>query len=170
LRRIGERLAEQPGVTKVTTNPTTGSVVVNYDPNQLTHDDVLSMLHDIGCVIHEAIEPGSEDEPEEDQELPGARRSQPATRFMGSIDRLDRRLGKLTGHSVNLRLLFPTTLGVVGALKIATEGLGLAEVPGIIMLWYAFDSFWKLHTELPPEEVDDAQSAVTPPATEATRA
>jgi hypothetical protein len=38
------------------------------------------------------------------------------------------------------------------------------------MLWYAFDSFWKLHTELPPEEVDDAQSAVTPPATEATRA
>ena len=170
LRRIREQLAAQPGVTRVTSNPATGSVVVNYDPSQLTHDDVFTLLHDIGCVIHEAVEPGSEDEPEEG--LPDAKRSQPATHFMAAIDRLDRRIGKITGHKANLRLIFPTTLSVIGVFKIARDGLGLAEVPGIIMLWYAFDSFWKLHTELPPEGADEAESEGSTAAgpAEATRA
>jgi hypothetical protein len=31
--------------------------------------------------------------------------------------------------------------------QLATRGLGMTEVPAYVLLWYAFDSFWKFHRQ-----------------------
>lgn len=45
----------------------------------------------------------------------------------------------------HLKLLFPLALAGVGLRQWVTQGLGLAQVPAYVLLWYAFDSFWKFH-------------------------
>ena len=38
-------------------------------------------------------------------------------------------------------------LGFIGLRQSLSEGLGLSQVPGYVLLWYAFDSFWKFHQQ-----------------------
>jgi hypothetical protein len=81
-------------------------------------------------------------------ELPGGvGSSTTSARIVDTVTDLDRQLSLLTGRRVDLKLLFPLALGGVGLWRAARSGLGLAEVPAYVLLWYAFDSFWKFHRE-----------------------
>ena len=41
---VEEVIRSLPGITRVTANPTTGNVLVLFDSEQLTHDEILSAL------------------------------------------------------------------------------------------------------------------------------
>lgn len=43
-RQVEELIESVPGVTRVSANPTTGNVLVLFDPDQLTHHEILSAL------------------------------------------------------------------------------------------------------------------------------
>lgn len=43
-QQVEQLLRLLPGVTRVTANPTTGNVLVLFDSEQLTHDEILSTL------------------------------------------------------------------------------------------------------------------------------
>lgn len=45
---VEQVLRSLPGVTRVTANPTTGNVLVLFDSNRLTHDDILTVLKRAG--------------------------------------------------------------------------------------------------------------------------
>jgi hypothetical protein len=62
-----------------------------------------------------------------------------------TVNDLDQRLSRLTGRKVDLKLLFPVALGAIGVRSAIANGVGLTEVPAYILIWYAFDAFWKFH-------------------------
>jgi hypothetical protein len=143
-QRIQEGLAGRPGIEDVDVNPRTGSVAVRYDRGALSFDDVCAIIDDLGVILE------SLDEPPDLSDLaahPG--RSTVARDIAGAVDRIDKRLARATGRTVDLRLLFPVGLFALGVRQIFVEGLGLTQVPGYILLWYAFDAFWKLHRDIP---------------------
>src|SRR5262249_37441456 len=62
------------------------------------------------------------------------------------------------GRTVDLKLLFRVALGAVGLRQFFTAGLGIAEVPAYVLLWYAFDAFYKLH-QAPAVESTESRRA-----------
>jgi hypothetical protein len=142
LAQIERGLTQQDGIAAVATNPRTGSVLVQYDRHALSKDEVVSMLYDVGVVAREVL--GAEDVPPElGREV--APHSATATGLLDALTDLDNRVSRLTGGRFDVKLLVPAGLGLIALRQIMTTGLGLAEVPGYVLIWYTFDSFYKLH-------------------------
>ena len=142
LARIEGRLVRRDGVQAVATNARTGSVLVHYDRRALSKDDVVAMLYDVGVAARELL--GAEDVPEDLGREP-APHSSTATGLMDALTDLDQRVSRLTGGTLDVKLLVPTGLGLLALRQILSTGPGLADVPGYVLLWYTFDSFYKLH-------------------------
>lgn len=138
--RIRSRLEREPGVRSVETNPETGSVLVHYEQDKGSLADFVRALQDVGVIFHDVFEGRSASET-----AGNAAHSSTAEGIIGALDDLDRRLSLLTGRTLDLKLLFPLGLGAIGAFQLARQGWGIEEVPAYVLLWYAFDSFYKLH-------------------------
>ncbi len=141
---IQHRLADRPEVKHVDTRAATGSMIVHYDAESTTPDSLLDLLHDVGLVLHEFVEGEDLSVPSE-----GPGHSRTANSILVALDDLDRRLSRATGQKLDLKMLFPLTLGAIGMRRLLQSGLGLTEVPAYVLLWYAFDAFYKLHR--PPQ-------------------
>ena len=142
-QQIQKHFQAQDGVQRVTTNPATGSVVVHYDHHAVSHADLLDSMHDIGVIVEEVMA----GEPTE--VFDGTQHSDSAHDVIRTFQRIDDRLLRATNHRLDLKLLFPIGLFAIGMRQILTRGLGVTEVPAYVLLWYAFDSFWKFHRQPP---------------------
>jgi hypothetical protein len=143
MHSIQKRLAVQQGTHEVRVNPRTGSVLVHYDPHTESHLGLLAILHDLGVIAADTAKGLDLETPDvEDRQ-----HSQASENVMIALSDLDKQIATLTGHKVDLKLLFPVALGGIGLWAVARRGLGLTEVPAYVLLWYAFDSFWKFHRE-----------------------
>jgi hypothetical protein len=148
LGHLAQGLVGQDGVSAVSVNARPGSVLVHYDHRRLMFDALLDTCHDLGLILHDVAEGGEIDTEDVAQPVgvaPEVGHSSTAVTVMDALTDLDRRLSRLTGGKLDVKLLFPVCLGVLGVRQIAMSGLGLAEVPAYVLLWYAFDSFYKLH-------------------------
>lgn len=67
--------------------------------------------------------------------------------LLSTVEDLDRRLSRLTGQRIGLRMGVPLIFGAIGLWRTAFFGLGIAEIPGFVWLWYTFDSFYKLNVQ-----------------------
>jgi hypothetical protein len=169
---LAQRLLGQHGVSAVAMNARTGSVLVNYDHQRLPFDELLDVCHDVGLIVHDVLDDGVFGDEEEQPQLVGVApevgHSSTASTVMDALTDLDQRLSRLTGGRIDVKLLFPIGLGVLGVRQIALGGLGLAEVPAYVLLWYAFDAFYKLHqrrtaqlVETVPAEPTTGQARLT---------
>jgi hypothetical protein len=158
---VRDQLAAQPSIGHVHVNAATGSVLVHYDHQASSLSDVLGALRDVGVLVGDVAGAAGDELPDID-----GGHSSTATGVVDTFGDLDRRLSRLTGRKVDLRLLFPLTLGILGVARLSVAGLGLTEVPAWILLWYAFDSFWKFHRESPAAGASD-RSEPTSPSTDA---
>ena len=157
LTRAEQHLGEQPGVATVTTNVRTGSLLLSFDHVGVSKADLFGMLYDAGIVARDLLD--AEEIPED----LGAERqehSTTATGLMDALTDLDTRLSRLTGGRIDIKLLVPVGMGILAARQIATVGLGLGQVPGYVLLWYAFDSFYKLHQRRRVADVAGPGSAI----------
>lgn len=147
LEQIEQAIGSRSGVTSVSTDARTGSVLVHYDHLTLAKDDVTSMLLDVGVVALDLL--GAEDAAEalgeERADRGVAPHSTGATGILDAVTDLDHRISRLTGGKLDLKLLVPAGLGLLALRQVTTNGLGLGQVPGYVLLWYTFDSFYKLH-------------------------
>ena len=50
---VERQLQECDGITEVTTNLITGSILVQYDPQRLSQEHVLKLLQTIGCLAEQ---------------------------------------------------------------------------------------------------------------------
>jgi copper chaperone CopZ len=50
---VERQLQQCDGITEVTTNPVTGSILVQYDPQRLSQEYVLKLLHTVGCLAEQ---------------------------------------------------------------------------------------------------------------------
>ena len=144
LHELASQLEDQPGIDHVDVNAGTGSVLVHYDHMTSSRDDVVGCLEDVGLVIGSILEAGGDEVPD----LSGGDDSGHSTTAKGVVDTLndlDQRLSRMTGRKVDLKLLFPVALGAFGIRSAIVNGFGVSEVPAYILIWYAFDTFWKFH-------------------------
>jgi copper chaperone CopZ len=146
LHEVASQLENQPGVDHVNVNASTGSVLVHYDHTVREKDDIVGCLVDVGLLLGGVLEAGGDELPDlGGSESDGRGHSKTAASVVDTVSDLDRRLSQLTGRRVDLKLVFPVALGAIGLRSAIVNGIGLAEVPAYILLWYAFDSFWKFH-------------------------
>lgn len=145
--QLERELGGRAGVSSVTTDHRTGSVLVRYDHLALAKDDVTSMLLDVGVVALDLLgaEDAAEDLGEERTPRSVAPHSSGAASVLDAVTDLDHRISRLTGGRLDLKLLVPAGLGLLALRQVALNGLGLGTVPGYVLLWYTFDSFYKLH-------------------------
>lgn len=139
---IERRLERCDGIDDVATNPRTGSILVHYDHHALSTADVTAMLIDVAEVAREVL--GAEEVPED---LGGdtLQHSSTATGLLDALTDLDSRISRLTGGRIDGKLLVPAGIGLLALRQFMSGGLGLAEVPAYVLIWYTFDSFYKLH-------------------------
>jgi len=122
---------------RVEIGSTTSSVLIHYDQHRYSSEDLLALLRDLGLLVAETVT-GVDPAPDSSTAAEG---------IVGAFSDLDRRVAAASRHQVDLKLLFPLALGALGVFQLARRGTGLRDVPAYVLLWYAFDSFWKFHHE-----------------------
>jgi hypothetical protein len=162
LKQVEEELGGRDGVTAVSTDARTGSVLVHYDRFTLATDDLRDMLFDVGIVASDLI--GAEGIPRELGRERASRDVAPhssgATAVLDALTDLDHRISQLTGGKLDLKLLVPVGLGLLAMRQVALNGLGLAQVPGYVLLWYTFDTFYKLHQRKAVAAIQEAAEGI----------
>jgi hypothetical protein len=141
LEEIARNLEEQPGIGDVIVNPTTGSMTIRYDHAKQDGDGVFRLLKDLDVVMESTLHPPSLDE--------AAVQNGPWS-LADAIDDLNAYVRKSIGIPVDFRLMLPIGLVAAGIWQIARRGLMIENVPGLMFLWLAFDTFVKLHPERAP--------------------
>ncbi len=141
LQKLKTDLDGQPGVHGVEVNEAAGSVTVKYDAQQRTSAGIFDLLQDFDVLVGTVMEAPHLEEEEEDN----SGHSKAALTMAGALDDLDRRLSELTGHTLDLRVLFPLGLVGVGIWQISKHGLMFEMIPGWLLVWLGFDAFVKLN-------------------------
>jgi len=133
--KVKSHLATHAGISEVTTNELTGSILVHYDRHKITCDDVLAMCRDVGVVVSGLAE--AEVEP-----VGAVSAGDPLKEINRAIVDLDRRLSNVTGEKLDLRLLGPLLLGALGTRQLVVGGLG--SISGYLLLILAVNSSLRL--------------------------
>ncbi len=153
MQRIADALTSRSGVSDVQINPQTGSILIHYDPERGSLDDLRSALQHLGIIINQ----------ETTNEVllsPGGGASQASVNLTRSLDNLNTRVGRATNELADLRLLVPLGLGALTVRQIVRHGLKLNDVPWYVAGWYAFQTFTTLNrtTHQPVKAADRAAS------------
>lgn len=144
MQLLKKEISTKEGIYQVIINPTTGSVIINYDQDRCTHQDMMAILGEIGLVFKDLMTEGGPG-------LPGKadlESNSIAKQLAKGLGALDQQICARTGGKANLRLLVPVLMAGLGVRQIMKKGWGLSEVPGYVLIWYAFDAFYKFHPEI----------------------
>lgn len=136
IKTLATALENHPQVSQVQTNPTTGSIVV-YHSQETSADRLSAILQDLGLIYSEAV---------------NTEKSETAEQVVNATNDLNRRVLEATNGLVDLRLLIPLGFGTLAIRQLLVKGLLLDSIPAYVFLWYAFDSFIKLHYTSEPRK------------------
>ena len=145
MMQLKKTIEEHQGVHGVEMNHAAGSITVKYDEQTHGGMGIFDLLEDLDVIVGTVTEAPQIEDPTE-----GNGHSKAAMTLAGALDDLDKRVAEFTGHTVNLRTLFPLSLAGLGVWRIMESGLMFEMVPGWLLLWLAFDSFVKLHPPARP--------------------
>jgi hypothetical protein len=134
---IEQQLTGRPGVRQVRTNPTTGSLLLHFDPQQ--QDSVLSTLSD----VFPSLDSGDVQR----RLVPSSNGSASTILEAGDVarffDRADKKVKASTGV-IDLRLLVPLLLTMMAAGSLILAALRRRAVPipsWYDLIWFAFNTF-----------------------------
>src|SRR5215475_1236934 len=145
MMHLKKTIEEHQGVHGVEVNHAAGSITVKYDEQTHGGMGIFDLLEDLDVIVGTVMHAPQIEEPTE-----GDGYSKAAVTLAGALDDLDKSIAGLTGHTVNLRTLFPLSLAGLGVWRLWESGLMLEMIPGWLLLWLAFDSFVKLHPPARP--------------------
>jgi hypothetical protein len=115
-----------------------------YDAQTHPGSGILGVLEDLDVIVGTVL-----DVPHIEGPAEGRGYSKAAITLAGALDDLDRRISVLTGHTLDLRILFPLSVVGAGVWQIMVSGLMLETLPGWLLVWLGFDIFLKLHPSTP---------------------
>lgn len=153
MQRIADALTARTGVSDVRVNPQTGSILIHYDPERGSLDDLRSALRQLGITINQENTFGT-------VSTSGGGTSEASANLTRMLGNLNTRVGRATNELADLRLLVPLGLGALAVRQIFRHGLKLNDVPWYVTGWCAFQTFTTLNrtTHQPTQGADRAAS------------
>lgn len=131
LRGLEKTLEQRSEIADVQANPRTGSIILRYDPQQVTADELRAALAEAGVdAVREPV-------PSDGARTAGA----DPVNAAGAVDRWVR----ATTGGGDLRTLLPIGLAALSLRQALRDVPGLDRAPWYLLAWYAFDSFVKLN-------------------------
>jgi hypothetical protein len=137
---IVNRIGVEPGVMSVTASEVTGSLLIHYDPEQITLDRLLPMLLAAGSLDGVALDAEE------------ARAGSPGARLRHAFRRMDARACEAMNGRLDIRTCVPAAFLIAGLGKFAAGNR-------IMPRWYEL-AFWSFVTfiNLNPREHHPAES------------
>ncbi|WP_199247263.1 HMA2 domain-containing protein [[Phormidium] sp. ETS-05] len=136
-------LKKKPGITRIRSNPDTGSLTIFYSEDTLSFPQLSDILGECGLLL-------TTPEVESTQEITTGSFSEAATEITAAVAALNQRVNRVTDGAADLRFLVPLGFGTLALRQLLLKGIQLDIIPWYVFAWYAFDSFIKLHyTKLP---------------------
>jgi hypothetical protein len=137
LEQLRRRLEAAPGVQHAEANAQTGSILVHHEED-VAVDDLLEKAGLSEQVLMDAVPPRM-------RGMVRAEASNIATDATDWFFDLDARLSRATDGWLDLKMAIPLGLASAAAWRFAAEGGAFLAVPPYMLMWWAFDSFTKLH-------------------------
>ncbi len=154
MQRIADALTARTGVSDVRVNPQTGSILVHYDPERGSLDDLRSALRPLGITINQENTFGT-------VSTSGGGTSEASANLTRMLGNLNTRVGRATNELGDLRLFVPLGLGVLTVRQIFRNGLKLDDLPWYVTVWYAYQSFITLNpTTHQPAQAEDRTASI----------
>ena len=123
-------------IYRVRTNIPTGSITILHGRELLSSQDLLLILQDLGVSLVEIT-----------REPRGSiYSSASAAAVIKTATGLNQQVKTATNEAIDLRFLFPLSLGVLAMRQLIVKGWQLELIPWYVLAWYAFDSFIKLNS------------------------
>jgi hypothetical protein len=113
-------------------------LLIRYDSDRVDLAELAGLARAADAIVLDVQEPRAE---AADEHPHSSLARQVSARFGG----WDRRLRRGTGGRVDLKMLVPITFGTLAVRQIILTSGSLAPIPWYVLLWYAFDSYVKLH-------------------------
>jgi len=142
-REICERLAGVRGIQRIEANPLTGSLLVLYNPEEMTSLESLFALSEIVTPLFPGLDMAQLEEWLGQSGTGSGAAASLASGISSGLGALNTRVGKATG-GLDLKLLLPLTLFVLGVrgLLVATK----VPFPAWYDLWwFSFGTFYMLN-------------------------
>lgn len=124
LNRINEHLGKHDAIDKVNVNAATGSVTVNYNPQQHNVSEIRQVFEDMDVIFGNLSEA-----PSIDASLSTNGKSEAPLTFVGAVEDLNKRLSQMTGVNINLKIALPLAFVGVGVWTILRSGLRFRTSP-----------------------------------------
>ncbi len=136
VRQTAGRIGRSKRVRSVNANPTTGSLLVSFDPDDPI-DLMIDDLRAIGLEIASALHPT------------GSLRTETtaAVAVRHVVGRANQKLHETTRGHVDLKLAVPAVYLALAIRNFARQKARLRDATWYQLLYWAFDSFFKLHEE-----------------------
>lgn len=142
-REICQRLSGVRGIRRIEANPLTGSLLVLYDPEEMTSLESLFALSEIVTPLFPGLDMAQLEEWLGQSGNGSGATASLASGISSGLGTLNARVGKATG-GIDLKLLLPLTLFVLGV-----RGLLVAKnVPfpaWYDLWWFSFGTFFMLN-------------------------
>ncbi len=132
-------LKKIPNVKSVTSNLTTGSVVIEHEEHPEILSLISSSLEGSGEELFEAMLEG------EPIEAIGV--SLIGHVIYKNFAKLDKLISEATNNNIDLKLLLPIGFLTAGIFKATRTQGWLNQVPTFVLFYYAYDSFLKFHNK-----------------------
>jgi Heavy metal associated domain 2 len=136
VRRMADRMAQSKRVRHVETNPSTGSLLISFDPEDPI-DLLIEALRQIGLEVATLVE----------QTRQVRTQSSGAVVVQRAMSGANAKLHEMTQGHIDLRLAVPAVYTALAIRNFLTHRARLRDATWYQLLYWAFDSFFKLHEE-----------------------
>jgi hypothetical protein len=130
--------AEIPHLRGAEVNRAASSLTLTYDGARVDEGLLLSILAERGLVMTA---------PDATLRDTGqyAGMSPASETVLANLAAANRAAVRFSGGTADLKLLIPLLLALIGTMRGLFRGFQFTQIPGYLFLWYAFDTFYKLH-------------------------
>ncbi|MCK6530501.1 hypothetical protein L6R50_24060 [Myxococcota bacterium] len=142
LRSAAERVGRLTEVDRVDHHPVTGSLIVHYDPDRWSEDEVLDRCA-AALGASKLVRPGEPTPPPTEMAVMGSRLARAVAVLFGE---LNADLYRATRGTADLRILLPLTFGGLGAAEVLVTGK-LPAPPWFNLMWWSFRTFTTFNQE-----------------------
>jgi hypothetical protein len=144
MEKMGDRLRQIDGVHGVEVDHRTGSILLKHNEDPGIIESLMASLEEAGDLFLSVMM---------EEEGPESELSFVSKFLKDSLGTANANVSRSTRGFIDLRMLVP--IGFLGTAlwkMRKTEGF-MFEVPPYVLLWYAWDSYMKLHHTQPPREI-----------------